>query len=75
MRKVLQIWNKFLLASIYFNKQWNRYFLDITRKFNYNMNGETKQGFCTIILNLTTAKALIDQLPLAYQFVKTLYNN
>ena len=61
-----------LWLSIVHNKQWNRYSLDITRKFTYNNIGETKEGFFNTYLNLTAATALVDQLPLAYQLAKKL---
>ena len=36
--------NKNLLwQSIVHNKLWNRYLLDITRKFRYTKDGETKE--------------------------------
>ena len=59
-----------LCLSIVHNKQWNRFSLDITRKFTYTKDGETKEGSCSTYLNLTAAKALVDQLPLAYQIDK-----
>ena len=55
-----------LWLSIIHNKQWNRYSLNITRKFTYTKDGKTKEGSCSTSLNLTNAKALIDQLPLDY---------
>ena len=61
--------------SIVYNKQWNRYSLDIKRKFNYTKDVETKEGSCTTFLNLTAEKALVDQLSLSYQFAKTLQDN
>ena len=43
---------KYLLwLSIVHSKQWNRFLLDITRKFSYTNNGETKVGSFTIYLN------------------------
>ena len=58
---------KYLLwLSIVHNKQCNRNSLDITRKFSYTKDGETKEGSCSTYLNLTAVKALVDQLPLAY---------
>ena len=63
--------NSYWLGIVY-NKQWNKYLLDITRKLNYTKDGETKEGSCTTFLNLTAAKALVAQLPLAYQFAQTL---
>ena len=46
--------------SIVYNKQYNRYLLEITRKFNYTINNETKEGFCKTYLNFTAAKKLVD---------------
>ena len=66
--------NSYWLGIVY-NKQWNKYSLDITRKFNYTKDGETRKGSCTTFLNLTAAKALVAQLPLAYQFAKTFQDN
>ena len=64
-----------LWLSIIHNKQRNRYSLDITRKFTYTNNGETKEGASSSYLNLTAAKALVDLLQLAYKLVKTLQDN
>ena len=61
-----------LWLSIVHNKQWNKYSLDITRKFSYTKDGETKEGSCSTYLNLIAANALVDQLPLAYQLAKKL---
>ena len=61
--------------NIVHNKQWNRYSLDITRKFSYTKDGETIESYFTIYLNFTAAKALVDQLPLAYQLAKNLQDN
>ena len=64
-----------LWLSIVHNKLWNRYSLDITRKFRYTKDCETKEGSCSTYLNLIAAKALVDQLPLAYQIAKNLHDN
>ena len=64
-----------LWLSIVHNKQWNRYSLDITRKFIYTKDGETKEGSCSTYLNLSATKALVEQLPLAYQLAKSLQDN
>ena len=64
-----------LYLSIVHNKQWNRYLLDITRKFTYTKDGETKEGSCSTYLNLSVTKALVEQLPLAYQLAKSLQDN
>ena len=64
-----------LWLSIVHNKQWNRYSLDITRKFTYTKDGETKEGSCSTYLNLTATKALVEQLPLAYQLAKNFQDN
>ena len=66
---------KSLWLNIVHNKQWNRISLNITRKFIYIKDGETKEGSSSTYLNLPVAKALIDQLPLVYQLAKTLQNN
>ena len=58
---------KSLWLRMVHNKHWNRYSVDITRKFTYTKDGETKQGSSSTYLNLTAAKALVDQLPLAYR--------
>ena len=55
-----------LWLSIVHNKQWIRYSLDITRKYSYTKDAETKEGFSTIYFNLTAAKLLVDKLSLAY---------
>ena len=64
-----------LWLSIVHNKQWNRLSLDITRQFSYIKDGETKEGSSSTYLNLTAAKAFLNQLPLAYQLVKKLQHN
>ena len=48
-----------LWLSIVYDKQCNRYLLDITRKFTYTKDGETKQGSCSTYLNLSATKALV----------------
>ena len=70
--KFYEFGNNVLWLSIVHNTQWNRYLLDITRKFTYTEHGETKEGSCSTYLNLTAAKAFVDQLSLAYQLAKTL---
>ena len=64
-----------LWLSIVHNKQWNKYSLDITRKFTYTKDNETKEGSCSRYLNLTSTKALVEQVPLASQLAKNLQNN
>ena len=64
-----------LWISIVHNKLSNRYLLDITRKFSYIKHGKTKEGFCSTYLNLIAAKAIVDQLALAYQLAKKLQDN
>ena len=54
--------NNSLWLSIVHNTQWNRFSLDITRKFSYTQDGKIKEGFSTIYLNLTATKALVDKL-------------
>ena len=61
-----------LWLSIVHNKQWNRFVLDIARKFSYTKDGENKEGFSPIYMNLTATKALVDQLAFAYQLAKNL---
>ena len=61
-----------LCLSIVHNKQWNKYWLNITHKFSYTKDGETKDGSCSTYLNLMAAKAFVDQLPLASQLAKKL---
>ena len=68
--------NKNLLwLSIVHTKLWNSYLLAITRKFRYTKDGETNEGSCSTYLNLIAAKALVDQLALAYQLAKNLQDN
>ena len=64
-----------LWLSIVHNKQWIRFSLDITRKFTYTKDGETKERFCSTYLNLCATRALVKQLTLAYQLVKNLQDN
>ena len=64
---------KFLWLSIVHNKQWNWYSLNITRKCT--KDGKTKEGFCSTYLNLSATKALVEQLPLVYQLVKSFQDN
>ena len=64
--------NSYWLGVVY-NKQWERYYLDITRKFTYNMDGQTNEGFATTYLNLTAAAELVKQLPGADQFEKRIF--
>ena len=64
-----------LWLSIVHKKQWNRYSLDITRKFTYTKDGDTKESASSTYLNLTAAKALVDQLPLGYKLAKNLQDN
>ena len=59
-----------LWLSIVHNKLWNKYSLDITRKFSYTKDGENNKKSCNIYLNLIAAKALVDQLSLAYHLAK-----
>ena len=58
-----------------YNKQWERYYLNITRKFTYTKDGQTKEGFAGTYLNLTAAADLVKQLSGAYQFAKNLQEN
>ena len=60
---------------VVFNKQWNRYYVDISRKYTYTKDGQEKEGCVSTFLNLTAADALIAQLPAAYQVAKNLQEN
>ena len=73
--KFYEFGKNLLWLSIVHNTQWNRYSLDITRKFTYTKDGETKEGSSSTYLNSTAAKALVDQLPLAYKLAKNLQDN
>ena len=73
--KLYEFGKNSLWLSIVNNKQWNRFSLDITRQFSYIKDGETKEGSASTYLNLTAAKAFLNQLPLAYQLVKKLQHN
>ena len=64
-----------LYLSIVHTKQWNRFSVHFTRKFTFTKDGETNEGSCNTYLNLIAAKALVDQLLLAYQFAKKLQDN
>ena len=48
---------------------------DITRKFIYTKNGETKEGSSNTYLNLTAATALVDQRQFAYQLAKNIQDH
>ena len=61
--------------GVVFNKQWEKYYLDITRKYTYTKDNQTKEGSTNTYLNLTAAAALVDQLPGVYQFAKNLQDN
>ena len=73
--KLYEFGKNSLWLSIVHNKQWNRYSLDITRKFTYTKDGETKEISCSTYLNLSAKKALVEQLPLVYQLAKSLQDN
>ena len=49
-------------VGVVFNKQWDRHYLEITRKFKYNKAGQETEGSSSTYLNLSAA-ALIKQLP------------
>ena len=68
--KSYEFGKKFLWLRIVHNKQWNKYLLDITRKYSYTKDAETKEGSCSTYLNLIAAKAVVDQHSLAYQLTK-----
>ena len=61
--------------GVVFNKQWEKYYLDITRKYTYTKDNQTKEGSTSTYLNLAAAAALVDQLPGVYQFAKNLQDN
>ena len=42
--KCYEFGKNLLWLSIEHNKQWNKYSLDITRKFNYSKDGDIKEG-------------------------------
>ena len=48
---------------------------DITRKFIYTKNGETKEGSSNTYLNLTAATALVYQRQFAYQLAKNIQDH
>ena len=73
--KFYEFGKKVLWPSIVHNKQYNWYSLDITRKFTYTKDGETKEGSCSTYLHLSATKALVEQLPLAYQLAENLQDN
>ena len=61
--------------GVVFNKQWAKYYLDITRKYTYTKDRQSKEGSTSTYLNLTAAAALVDQLAGVYQFAKNLQDN
>ena len=61
--------------GIVFNKQWEKYYLDIRRKYTYTKDGQSKEGSTSTYFNLTAAAALVDQLSGVYQFAKNLQDN
>ena len=61
--------------GVVYEKQWERYYLDITRKFNQNKNGQAIKSIATTYLNLTAAAELVKQLPGVYQFAKNFQEN
>ena len=64
-----------LWLRIVYNKKWNEYLLDITHQFTYTKDGESKEDSCITYFNLTAAKTLVYQFPLAYQLAINLQNN
>ena len=70
--KFYELGKNSLWLIIVHNKQWNRYSLDITHKFVYTKDGETKEGYCNTYFNLRATKALVKQLPLSFQLAKIL---
>ena len=61
--------------SVVFNKQWEKYYLDITRKYTYTKDGQLKERSIITYVNLTAAAALVDKLPGVYQFATNLQAN
>ena len=49
--------------------------MDITSTFTYTKDGKTKEGSFSTYLNLTATKALVEQLPLAYQLANNFHDN
>ena len=73
--KFYKFGNNSLWLNIVHNKQWNKYLLDITRKFTFTKDDETKEDASSAYINLTAAKALVDQLSLAYKLAKNFQDN
>ena len=48
--KFYKFWKNTLLLSIVRNKQWDRFSLDITRKFSYIKDGESNEAYSAPIL-------------------------
>ena len=63
------------LVGVVFNKQWDRHYLEITRKYKYNKDGQETEGSSSTYLNLSAAAALLKQLPTSYQLAKDLQEN
>ena len=61
--------------GVVLNKQWEKYYLDIKRKYTYTNDGQSKEGSTSTYLNLTAAASLVDRLPGVYQFTKNLQDN
>ena len=60
---------------VVFNKQWEKYYLYITRKYTYIKDGQYKEVSTNSYLIITATAALLDQLPGAYRFAKNLQHN
>ena len=58
--------------GVVFNKQWETYYLNITHKYTYTQDGQSKEGSTSTNLNLTAGAAFVDQLPGAYRFAKNM---
>ena len=59
--------------NVVFNKQWEKYYLDISRKYTLTKDRKSKEGSTSTYLNLSAAAALVDQLPGAYRIAKNLH--
>ena len=60
--------------GVVFNKQWDRHYLEITRKYKYNKDEQETESSSSTYLNLSVAAALIKQLTTSYQLANDLQN-
>ena len=65
----------FYCLCVDYNKQSEKYYVDITGKFTFNKLSKTNEGFAASYLNKTAAAELVKKLPGAYQFTKNLETN